>query len=289
MAHRLGLMTPISPANRTLKLCFSIELRLAKEVQPCNLEAVRRKTMCFVGEIFPAAMAREPIRFHCEVKTAAASPLLSKTLPPAASRELDEIKRLKYYPSRSVLLRQGERPPGVLIVRRGTVKISITSSNGRTVILRVAGVGEILGLSSVLSGEPCLAAAETLEETEVAYIDSKQFLQVLLQNPEAALSIALHACSNYEIACEQISLLALCRSASERVAHLILSWTRPRAHHGAPPVWLGLTHEEISQVAGTSRETVTRTLLDFRKKGWASLASSKLIVQDREAIERLVA
>jgi CRP/FNR family cyclic AMP-dependent transcriptional regulator len=245
--------------------------------------------MCFVGEPQTAVVgASQSIRFHRKVK-AAAAPVLSKTLPRAASLELDEIKRLKYYPSRSVLLRQGERPPGVLIVRRGTVKISITSSNGRTVILRVAGVGEILGLSSVLSGEPCIEAAETLEETEVAYVDSEQFLQVLLQNPEAALSVALHACSNYKIACEQISLLALCRSASERLAQFILSWPHPGEQRDTPPVRLGLTHDEISQAAGTSRETVTRTLIDFRKKGWATLASSKLIVQDREAMERLVA
>ena len=67
----------------------------------------------------------------------------------------------------------------------------MTSSKGRAVILGVAGAGEILGLSSVLSGEPFIATAETLEETEIAYVEREQFLQVLLHNSEAALSVAL--------------------------------------------------------------------------------------------------
>ena len=186
---------------------------------------------------------------------------------------MDEIKRVLHFPIRSILFHQGEQAQGVFIVKRGSVKLSMTSSKGRAVILRVAGAGEILGLSSVLSGEPFIATAETLEETEIAYVDREQFLQVLLHNPEAALSVALHACANYKNACRQISLLGLCRSASERLAQFVLNWASPRAYRDGAPLWLGLTHEEISQVAGTTRETVTRTLMDFRKKGWASLAS----------------
>jgi CRP/FNR family transcriptional regulator len=227
--------------------------------------------------------------FHRELNRVPLVPVLSKSLPPAACQELDEIKRLQFYPSRSVLFHQGELPAGVFILRRGSVKLSMTSSKGRAVILRIAGPGEMLGLSSVLSGDPCISTAETLEETEVAYIDREQFVMALLHNPEAALSVAVQACSNYKSACRQISLLALCRSASERLAQFILNWPAPKMFRDSQPVWLGLTHEEISQVAGTTRETVTRTLMDFRRKGWASLASSRLAIQNREALEKLVA
>jgi CRP/FNR family transcriptional regulator len=213
--------------------------------------------------------------------------VLSRSLPAGVSHELEEVKRTQHYPNRSVLFRQGEYIQGVFIVRSGAVKLSITSSKGRAVILRVAGVGEILGLSSVLSGEACIATAETLEETEIAQVERELFLQILLSDPEAALSIALQACANYRAACRQISLLGLCRSATERVAQFLLNWS-PKNYRDPQPVRLGLTHEEISQVAGTTRETVTRTLMDFRKKGWASLAASHLVMQDREALEKLV-
>lgn len=214
---------------------------------------------------------------------------LGKTLPAAARMELDQVKRVQYYPSRSVLFCQAGAPTGVFIVKRGTVKLSMTSSKGRVVILRIAGAGEILGLSSVLSGEPYQTEAETLEETEVAYVEREQFLTMLLHHPEAALSVAIHACANYKRACQQIALLGLCRSASERVAQFLLNWIAPKTYRDASPVWLGLTHEEISQIAGTTRETVTRTLVDFRNKGWASLGSSRLAITDRAALEKLVA
>ena len=160
-------------------------------------------------------------------------PHLWKSLPRAASRELEEIKRTQYHGNRSVLFHQGERLGGVFILRRGTVKLSMTSSKGRAVILRIAQAGEILGLASVLSAEPCIATAETLEESEIAYVEREQFLGLLLHNPEAALSIACHACSNYQAACRQVSLLALCRSASERMAQFLLNLGLPQSVPGA--------------------------------------------------------
>jgi CRP/FNR family transcriptional regulator len=231
----------------------------------------------------------QSLPFHRELQRVAMVPAVSRSLPPATCRELDEVKRIQCYPSRHTLLREGEIPLGVFILRSGRVKLSMTSSKGRAVILRIAGAGEILGLTSALSGEPCIATVETLEEIEVAYIERDQFLQVLRHNPEAALSVALQACTDYKSACRQIGLLGLCRSASERVAQFLLTWATPKMYCEQPPVWLGLTHEEISQVAGTTRETVTRTLMGFRKKGWASLVASRLSIQDREALEKLVA
>jgi CRP/FNR family transcriptional regulator len=227
--------------------------------------------------------------FPCESNQIADLPTPSKMLPLAASRQLEEIKRTQYYQDRGVLFNQGERLAGVFILSRGTVKLSVTSSKGRAVILRIAQPGEMLGLASVLSGEPCIATAEALEEVEVAYVGREQFLEMLMHNPEAALSVACQACSYYEAACRQVSLLALCRSASERLAQFLLHWASSRTYRGTAPVRLRLTHEEISQVTGTTRETVTRTLIDFRKKGWASLAASHLLIQDREALEKLVA
>jgi CRP-like cAMP-binding protein len=138
----------------------------------------------------------------------------------------------------------------------------------------------MLGLAATLSAEPYLASAETLEATELAYAEREQFLSCLAQDPDVSLSVARQACANYQNACRQVSLLGLCRSAGERVAHFILNWPSPV---------LDLTHEEIAQAAGTTRETVTRTLAGFRKNGWASLAASKLTIQSREALEKLVA
>jgi CRP/FNR family transcriptional regulator len=254
--------------------------------------------MAIVGEMMATKVGRElqnaavvgnmhSIALPRPSKRVAMLPVLSKSLPAEACEDLNVIKRVQCYPSRTILFREGERPPGVFILTRGTVKLSMTSSKGRAVIVGIAAPGEVLGLSSALSGETCISTAETLEETEVAYVEREQFLLVLMRYPGAALSVALQACSNYSNACRQISLLGLCRSASERVAQFLLNWSANKTFRDGPPVRLRLTHEEISQVAGTTRETVTRTLMDFRKKGWASLSGSRLAIQDRDALEKL--
>ena len=245
------------------------------------------------GQLQNAAVvgASQPMSFPRELNRAVPVPVpvLSKSFPVATMAQLEELERTQYYTSRSVLFHQGERPAGVFVLKRGSVKLSMSSSKGRVVILRIAAAGEVLGLSSLISGDPCIATAEALEECEVGYLERDLFLQFLFKNPEAAMSVAYQVCANYKTACRQVSLLGLCRSASERLALFLLHWSTPRSFREAPPAWPGLTHEEISQIAGTTRETVTRTLMDFRKKGWASLASSKLVIQDRQAMEKLVA
>jgi CRP/FNR family transcriptional regulator len=222
------------------------------------------------------------IPFRCESFVA-----LPQGLPFAASQKLEGVQRTQCYPSHSTLFHQGEQLAGVFLLKRGSVKLSMTSKKGRAVILRLVRAGEILGLSSVLSEEPSMTTAQAFEDSEVAYVEREPFLRLLADSPEAALSVARHAYENYRAACQQVRLLALCRSASERLAQFLLNWASSRAHRTATSVALPLTHEEISQAAGTSRETVTRTLIDFRKKGWASVAASHLRVEDREALEEL--
>ena len=238
----------------------------------------------------PAVMrGAQGIPYSRDSRGLASMPVVQRSLPILVNLYFDEFKRSQYYPNKSVIFREGESPTGVFMLTNGAVKLSITSSKGRAAILRVARPGDILGLSSVITGEPYLATAETLEETEVAYVERAQFMEFLRCSPEAALCVASQACANYRIACEQIGLLSLCRSASERMARFLLNWAASRGYRDTSPVRLGLTHEEISQIAGTTRETVTRTLTDFRKHGWVSLAEAKLVIQDRQALEKLVA
>jgi CRP/FNR family transcriptional regulator len=198
-------------------------------------------------------------------------------------------RRGEVHPAKTVLFTQGEKALGVFVVRQGSVKLSMTSKKGRAVIVRVAHAGDILGLTSLLSGEPCMATAETLEPTELCFLERTQYLEFLSRNPEAALKIAQQASAGYEKACKHIAMLGLCQSVTERVAQFLLSWPGARPNFPGRSTRLRLTHEEIAQMTGTSRETVTRTLIDFKKKGWAQVHSSSLVISDRPALEELAA
>lgn len=202
--------------------------------------------------------------------------------------QLEDVQR-QVYPAKTALFTQGGRAAGAFVVCKGSVKLSLTSKTGKTAILRVARAGEIVGITSLLSGNPYRASAETLEATEACFLGRIPFLEYLSNNPAAALKIAQQSTANYQNACKRIMLLGLCHSVPERLAHFLLSWSRSKASIPGNVVPLRLTHAEIAHIIGTSRETVTRTLVAFKKNGWARLHAFTLVISNPQALRELAA
>ena len=94
---------------------------------------------------------------------------------------------------------------------------------------------------------------------------------------------------NYYTAYEEIRTLGLASSPSEKFAKLLLSWsTKSVPENGFAQVKLTLTHEEIAEIIGTTRETVSRLFSEFKKKQWLQLKGSTLVIRNRPALERIV-
>jgi CRP/FNR family cyclic AMP-dependent transcriptional regulator len=204
-------------------------------------------------------------------------------------KDFDTIRFTNHYPQGASLFMEGESPRGIFILCSGRVKISMTSADGRTAILRIALPGEVLGLHAAVSNTPYQASAQTLEPCQLNFVRRPDFLRFLNRHGEASLRAALQLSENYQTACEQIRALGLAPSASAKVAMFLLDW----ANHGQETgqgirTRLTLTHEEIGQMVGASRETVTRTLTDFRCRRLAVIRGSTLLIQDREGLERMV-
>jgi CRP/FNR family transcriptional regulator len=211
-------------------------------------------------------------------------------LSPNALKALDAIKFSTSYPSGAVLFAEGETARGVMVLCKGRVKVSMTSSEGKTLILRVARAGEVLGLHSVVSNRPCQATVETLELSQVNFFRREDFLRFLREHGEASLMAAQHLSKSYEIACDQVRSIGLSSSAPEKLARFLLEWTAHGSQQSGPSVRavLTLTHEEIGQMIGASRETVTRTLGEFKAQRLASLKGAVLNIPDRSALQHLV-
>lgn len=210
-------------------------------------------------------------------------------LSPAALRALGAIEFNTTYPQGAVLFAEGSAPRAVLVLCKGRVKISVTSSEGKTLILRVAKPGEVLGLHAVISNKPYQATAETLEPCQVNLLRRDDFLRFLRDHSEAALKLAQQLSSSYETACDQVRSIGLSNSAPEKLARFLLDWTAhgQETRQGVRAV-LTLTHEEIGQMIGASRETVTRTLGQFKSRQLVTLKGSMMVVPDRSALEKLV-
>jgi CRP/FNR family transcriptional regulator, cyclic AMP receptor protein len=206
-----------------------------------------------------------------------------------ALKAFEAVKFSTAYPEGAVLFVEGQPPRGVFMLCRGRVKMSITSSDGKALILRIVGPGEVLGLNAAVSGQAYEMTVETLEPCQVNFIKREDFLRFLSEHSEASIRAALQLSGNYHAACEQIRALGLSQSAPEKLARFLLDWSgkgQPSAQ--GIRVKLALTHEEIAQTIGSSRETVTRTLGDFKSKQLAYLKGATLVIQNKPVLERFV-
>lgn len=210
-------------------------------------------------------------------------------LPDLKLKALQAIKYSTGYPEGAVLFMEGEAPRGVLVLCKGRVKLSMTSAEGKTVILRIVKPGEVLGLHAAVSGEPYQSTAETLEPCQVNFIRREDFLRFLREHAEASIRAARQLSNDYHAACERVRSMGLSRSAPEKLAKFVLDWaTNSHEPQSGTRIKLTLTHEEIGQMIGTTRETVTRTFSEFKSQQIAALNRSTLVIQNKAALKSLV-
>ena len=210
-------------------------------------------------------------------------------LPRPSLEALEKVKYASAYPQGAVLFVEGQAPRGVYIVCTGRVKLSTTSRDGKTLILRIAQAGEVLGLHATVSGKPYELTGETLQPCQLDFVRRDDFLRFLENHSDACLHAAQHLSQNCQSAYEMIRSLGLSHSVSEKLARLVLEWASDgESTRDGIRIKISLTHEEIAQLIGTSRETVTRVLSEFREKKLAQLRGSTLMVLNKPGLEKLV-
>jgi len=208
-----------------------------------------------------------------------------KKFSPMALKDLGTMSAPSSYPANFVLFSEREESHGVYIVLEGEVKLSINSADGRRLSLRIARKGEILGLASALSGSPYEVTAETLYPAKIAPIGRREFMGFLLRHPEAYQALSEELTREFAMACEQLRTVGLSSSAPEKLARLLLEWSEngQTVEQGAK-FRFSMTHEEIGEFIGASRETVTRTLSSFKSRRLVAFQGSTLTIPSRAAL-----
>jgi CRP/FNR family transcriptional regulator len=207
-------------------------------------------------------------------------------LSPDAVKDFDAAAITASYPAGAVLFIEKNNPRGVFLINSGSVKLSVSSSGGRTLILRIAKPGELLGLMATLGGAPYEVTAETIHPCSISFVPRSQFLQFVAKHAEAYKGVVNQLSALYNGACEQLRTVGLSASVPERLARLLLEWSdgaKPTGH--TVRFVLPLTHEEIAEFIGTSRESVTRALSDFRSRQFVALRGATLTIANRPALE----
>ena len=213
-------------------------------------------------------------------------------LSPGALKVLAEVSRPAVYPGGALLFVEGQTPRGAYMLCSGKAKLSTTSRDGKVLIVKIATEGEVLGLSAAISGQPFEMTAETSSPCQVNFIEREGLLHGIETNGELALRASLALSREFQSAYRDIHDLILARSSAGKLAKLLLSWLPHRdkaIEPGEVRVRASLTHEEMAQMIGSSRETVTRLLGDLRRKDLIRLEGAMLVIQDRTALEALAA
>jgi len=205
-----------------------------------------------------------------------------------AGQRLNEIKSTAVYPKGAMLFIEGQQPRGVFVLCAGKAKLSTSSREGKTIITKLSDTGDVLGLNSVISDRPYEVTAEMMEPGQANFIPRESLLQFLKEHGEVALRVAEQLSRNYYTAYEEIRTLGLATSPSEKFAKLLLSWSPKAANGDGAQVKLTLTHEEIAEIIGTTRETVSRLFSEFKRKQLLQLKGSTLIIRNRPALEKIV-
>ena len=212
-------------------------------------------------------------------------------LSPDVLKLLSAASHLSTYPGGAVLFVEGQMPRGAFVLCSGKAKLSTTSREGKVLILKIAEAGEVLGLSAVVAGEPFELTAETAGPCQVNFVEREALMRLMERNGELGLHASQALSREFQSAYRDIHDLVLARSSAGKLARLLLSWTPIREQFEPPEIRVraSLTHEEMAQMIGSSRETVTRLLSDLKKKELIRLDGTTLVIRNRTALEALAA
>lgn len=210
-------------------------------------------------------------------------------LGPDPLQALNSIRRSAVYPKGALLFVEGQPCRGLFVLCSGKAKLTTSSARGRSVIVRIAGAGEVLGLSAAISNRPYEVSAEILEPGEANYLAREDFVNFLQSYGEVSIRVAQHLSLELQRAYTQVSRIALAPNARAKLASLLLDWAErdPQPDAKAVQFHFHLSHEEIGALIGSSRETVTRLLSDFRRRGWIKTKGTLVTLPVPEKLREL--
>jgi CRP/FNR family transcriptional regulator len=175
----------------------------------------------------------------------------------------------RVYPPGSILFSEGDAPNALHILDSGRAKMFGSTSRGKTFITKIAHPGELLGLNAVILGKPYLLSVEAMEPSRVSHVLRDDFLTFLRKSPEASRQVILQLSANYYDSQREVRTLNLSSSVPEKFARLVVSWVEDSDAGGGDAVWINmdLTHEQIGQMLGASRETISRVISTLSRAG----------------------
>ena len=199
---------------------------------------------------------------------------------------LEQISKLgvkKKFPKDSIILFEHETGSALFVIVSGKVKVSRVSEDGKEVILTILGDSDFFGEMAILDGLTRSANVTSMEDSELFIIQRKDFLELLQIHPEVSIALLQELTQRLRAADMKIKSLSL-KDAEGKVATVILQLADDlgKIKQGTVEIEKLPFQQDLANMAGTSRETISRTPHSFAKKGLVELDGSKLRILNYE-------
>ena len=202
----------------------------------------------------------------------------------------DGLKTTVSYRKEEVIFDEGARCHSVFAVCDGSVKLTTASSSGRVLLLRVAHPGEMLGLAEAVAGPALYECSGTAAKPSIlAVISREMFLRFISSYPEAGVALTVALSEQYKLAQRETKFLAFGETSTIRLARRLLDWAAELGEAGANGVHvpLPMTHTELAQAIGSTRETVTRVLGNLTHDGLIERRADGVVILHPGELARL--
>jgi CRP/FNR family cyclic AMP-dependent transcriptional regulator len=212
------------------------------------------------------------------------------SLGSAVLADLELVTSTISLPAQASLFTQGEDARCLYLICGGYLKLTAGRAQDRQMIVRVAGPGSVLGLYAALSHGVYEVSAESLTSAQLRPVERERFLTFLRNHREAQMRAVQCICQEYRFALQDACRIALAETVAGRLGRLLLELAHQIGEHvnGGYRFPLLLTHEEMASMACTTRETVTRTLGQFRKEGSITIEDSMITLHQPDRLQNLV-
>jgi CRP-like cAMP-binding protein len=206
-------------------------------------------------------------------------------LKPEALEQLCRYAKHFTFKRGATIVSKGDPGNSLFAVITGTVKISISSADGRTAILNLIGAGELFGEIAVLDGQARTADATANSNCEIFAIDRRDFLPFVAGHPDLAMKFIELLCTRLRWTSDQVEQVIL-QNLPGRLAGALLRLTEkynlaPSGHT------IAITQQELSEMVGMTRESINKQLRVWAARNWVRLEHGAIVVLDAAALQAL--
>jgi CRP-like cAMP-binding protein len=205
---------------------------------------------------------------------------LFQELGPESIGALASVSHLRTIPKGKILFQQGDPANAFFVVQSGNILLTLSMLDGRELVINEMHVGDCFGELALLTGQPRSTGAVANEPSKVIWIPRQRFLRELESEPQLMRQVLQTTAKRLQVSSSREGALAFL-DASARLANTLLQLYAQSGEEGE----IEISQEELGQRVGLSRQTVAKSLGEWRRKGWVVTKRGKIELINFKALQ----